>query len=352
MSKIKTESTRRMKQKKTDKFGDKIKLNIDNITEGQVFKNYPELCRALGCNIYGGYQKVKQLNEFLRYFNYEKLDKKYIIKEVYTVARRKDHRVAVNAKYVPIIQNILLSYLNKQSSKDVYLTQKHLWIVLGLVNEHYLTMREDHRIESLKKLSDDIGIIDIKDFYKRSSMKFGDIIKLSLNSLARRNIIKYKEVYRIGTVVSGDDFYYSGIEYRDATDNEERYIKRIKKQLLEEFGHKTEFFIDGNKRNLFYDKLDRVLGERRGWAKVYSCYKITRCEDVPVMDIDEESERKRLNQLIIDVLNDQAEDNYQKKGITANNAAERSFDEEKPFFYYKGYQNRQRILTEALIRRK
>lgn len=342
-----------MKQIKVDKSGDGIQLNIDNITEGQIFESYPELCRALGCSIYGGYQKTKQLNDFLRYFDYEKIDKRYVVKEVYAVPKETDTRTASNAKYVPVIHNILLSHLSKQSNDNVYMTQKHLWILLGLINEDYLIMRESHRIEELVKLSDDMSMIDIKDFYRRSGMKFRDIIKRSLDSLVRKEVIdSYKEVYRIGTIVSGDDFYYSGIEYRDATDSEERYIKRIKKQLLEEFGHKTEFFTDDNKRNRFYDKFDRALGERRGWAKVYSCYKITRKKDVPVPDIDEESERKRLNQLIIDVLNEQAEDNYQKKGITADNATERSFDEEKPFFYYKGYQNRQRILTEALIRRK
>ena len=58
-----------------------------------------------------------------------------------------------------------------------------------------------------------------------------------------------------------------------------------------------------------------------------------------------------MNDLIVDVLNEQAENNYKKRGVTADNMEERAIYEDRPFFYYQGYQNRQRLLTETLIRR-
>ena len=329
-----------------------MKLDTSKLTEGQIFGTYPELCRVLGCEVYGGYQKTKQLKEFERYFNYEKNGKKFVITEIYPEPISEEYRVAANAKYVTFVQNILLSYLSQQEEEIIYLSQKRLWSILGLVNNKYFTMRPTHRREDLMKLSDDMTMFDINHFFTRSSLKFCDIVKNALNSLKRRKLLLYEEPYRIGELVSDHDFFRSDIVYRDATDTEKKYILKTERKTLKEFGFENENqMLISNKRSAYYEKLDKIFKEERDWVHVYSCYKFIYDKHNIVEAINEDTEVQQMNQLVIDALNEQAENNYKKKGYTSDTAAIRMFDEEKPFFYHKGYQERQRILTDNLIRR-
>lgn len=328
-------------------------LNINNLTEGQIFNTYPELCKTLGCEVYGGCQKTKQLKDFERYFNYEKDGKKFIIKEIYPEPISEEYRIAANAKYVTFIQNILLSYLSQQEEEIVYLSQQKLWTILGLVNNMYFTMRASHRREDLMKLSEDMTMFDINHFFTRSSLKFCDIVKNALNSLKRRKLLLYEEPYRIGELVPNHDFFRSDVIYRDATDAEKKYILRNEHRVLKSLGFASiNQMLMSNKRNEYYEELNNIFQEERDWFHVYSCYKFIYDKSNIIEAVNEDIEIQQMNQLVIDALNEQAESNYKKKGFTSDTAAIRAFDEEKPFFYYNGYQNRQRILTEELIRRK
>ena len=107
-----------------------------------------------------------------------------------------------------------------------------------------------------------------------------------------------------------------------------------------------------NKRTAYYEKLDEIFKKERDWTHVYSCYKFIYDKSNIVEAVNEDMEIQQMNQLVIDALNEQAKSNYKKKGFTSDNAAIRVFDEDKPFFYYEGYQERQRILTDNLIRRR
>ena len=60
----------------------------------------------------------------------------------------------------------------------------------------------------------------------------------------------------------------------------------------------------------------------------------------------------QLNNIIVDTLDAQADSNYEKKGITADNASERYFYENKPFFYFEEYPKNQKILSDVLIRKR
>ena len=160
-----------------------MELDTSKLTEGQIFNTYPELCRTLGCEVYGGYQKTKQLKDFGRYFNYEKDGKKIIITEIYPEPMNEEYRVAANAKYVTFVQNILLSYLSQQEEEIIYITPQRLWLLLGMVNNKYLVMKQHYRRQELLTLSEDMDMFDINHFFVRSNMKIRDILKSGLGSL-------------------------------------------------------------------------------------------------------------------------------------------------------------------------
>ena len=157
---------------------------------------------------------------------------------------------------------------------------------------------------------------------------------------------------RIGILESDKAFLRSGILYRDANDNEKKYILRTERKLLKEFGFETDYqMLCSDKRTSYYDKLEKIFKQEKDWESIYHCYKFIYDKGNIIEAINEDAEMRQMNQLVIDALNEQAEKNYNKKGYTADNAVIRMFDEDKPFFYHNGYQQRQRILTEALIRR-
>ena len=60
-------------------------MDLSNIETGQTFKNYKELCQALGELVKGGDAKNAQLKKWSRYFSYERQGHKFIITEIGTV---------------------------------------------------------------------------------------------------------------------------------------------------------------------------------------------------------------------------------------------------------------------------
>lgn len=327
-----------------------LEKQIGQLYVGQVFKNYPELCKALKLEPDGGNKKKKQLKELQSYINYEVQDRKYIITEIYDRPKQSEERIATNAKYVNFVQNILLSYLSKQKEEVAYVTQQNLWTILGMVNEHYFPMRE--RKEELLSLDENMDMFNINNFYQRSNLKFRDIIKSSINSLKRRKVIMCEETYRIGTGQRVSSTFES-IEYHDASDTEKRYILRTQHDLLKKYGCKDEFELFFKKsKDSYYNELHEIFLQNKGWKNVYFCYKLVFDREVVIEEINEQEEIMQFNNIIIETLNTQADSSYDKKGITADNAGERYLHERNPFFYFEDYPKNQKILSDKLIRRQ
>lgn len=326
-------------------------LNTALLTEGQIFSGYPELCQTLNEQVCGGNQKKKQLKEWERYFRFEKDGRKFTIVEIYPEPLSEEYRVAANAKYTGLIQNILLSYLSQQKTEVAYITMQGLWEILGMINKRYTEMRERQNREQLLCLSDDMTMFDINDFFKRSNTKFRDIVKVSLNSLKRRKLILFEETYRIGEPIY-DKNACRDFEYREATDTEKRYILKTEHDLLKKFGFETDFqMFCSDSREEYYSMLDHILLEEKDWRKVYFCYKFIYDRGNIVEAIEGNEQIMQLNQLIIQALDVQADNNYSKKGITSDTAALRLNVERNPFFYHEGYPARQRLLSNALVKR-
>jgi hypothetical protein len=64
-------------------------MNLDNITEGLIVKNYKELVLLLGEEVKSGKSKQIQMNDFERYFEYEKQGNKFIITKIYRKPKEK-----------------------------------------------------------------------------------------------------------------------------------------------------------------------------------------------------------------------------------------------------------------------
>jgi len=79
-------------------------------------KNYKMLCELLEQEVKNGKSKKLQLEDWKRYFDWEKSGQKFIITDVYDTPLTKEdkRKLGNNSIYVKYIEVILLQYLSKQ----------------------------------------------------------------------------------------------------------------------------------------------------------------------------------------------------------------------------------------------
>ena len=97
----------------------KSKLNVGDIL------NYKNLCELLHQPYYRGNQKMSQMKEFQRYFNFEKIDRKLFIKEIYDECKSKECR----SSYINYEQ--FLPNYEDGKKKGVYIIQKDNKVYIG-----------------------------------------------------------------------------------------------------------------------------------------------------------------------------------------------------------------------------
>lgn len=73
-------------------------MNIDNLKEGMIIKNYKELCKVLKIKPTGGSSKKAQLKELAMFVDYEKQGIKYLINEIYAFPKEKEDKRKVKTE--------------------------------------------------------------------------------------------------------------------------------------------------------------------------------------------------------------------------------------------------------------
>lgn len=115
------------------------KLNVGDIL------NYKNICELLSQPYYRGNQKNSQLKEFKRYFDFENINRKIFIKEIYEECKSKECR----SSYVNYEQ-FLPSYEDGQKN-GVYIIQKNNQIYIGSTTVSFRSRFLGH-IEKKNKL--------------------------------------------------------------------------------------------------------------------------------------------------------------------------------------------------------
>lgn len=326
-------------------------IDVSRLSIGMVIKNYKELCNILGQDIKDGKSKKIQLENFRRYFDYEKSGQKFIIIDIYDTPLTKEdkRRLGNNSIYVKNIELILLQYLSKQKNGTKTFTKRDWWELLGMANRKYNKIAK----AELKKIDSIVTTFEINHFYLRCNKKLEQILFSALNNLKNRKLILEPEIQTM--IVDNKYNYFLALEPdRKKILQQERYV------LKNIMGYeKISQVFCRFKQNEYYQMVNERLSDLYGWHHYFKQIKLSFIpsniiEAIPQTTID--LEKEILNEKIIKVLNNNAKEKYdadkQKFEEARNNLIWGDYvSETKPKAWKipDTYIEAQRILTEELI---
>lgn len=310
-------------------------MNINNISEGQIFKNYKVICEALGEPTKTGVSKQSQLSDWKRYFEYSKSGYNFIINKIYETPTEKiDLRVNGNnkAKYIDKIEYLILDLLVQNGNDgQVFLSRNKLLQSLQMVNENY----SYGKIKPMK-LSKVMNVTkeEIYDFYENSDGMLKRNLETALDSLRSQALITWKHSLTVCHVESKADINeFNNIKamklesinedgdmevefslrqsdqkmiHRKATPEEEQLIIRTERDVLKELDcKKVADIFKLNKAEQFYKSVREILFEEANIYLYYNSYEIISNKD-QIKEEWESTERvgiqSELNESIVEKL--------------------------------------------------
>lgn len=283
----------------------KLEIVKNNLSEGQIV-SYKELCNLLDLPYFNGKQKQYQLKDLKRYFDFENINRKIKITEIYDSVLPKEPKA--NVLYVKYIECILLSMLAQSPDNKIYRTNNELYYQLGMANNMFVKCYNNYKL----LVGDDITYLDIRDFYDRCNKNLASILTSSFTSLKNRRLVDASKEYMIG-IKNKDGI----IEYHEAKDYERTEILRIERETMLSYGAETEFQIYQNhKQKKYFEDLDRIFKEEYNWDKVFRTNKIIYCRETAIKALSDDKirlKRLMLNEAIVNKFYRQSEALYKKE---------------------------------------
>ena len=333
----------------------------ENISVGMVIKNYKELCNLLNIPILsGGNMKQSQIKQLKCYMDFDKSGQKFIITDIFdTPLTVNDQRkLGNNSIYVKYIEVILLQYLSKQNGFTSTLNKVDWWKLLGFINDKYKNVPD----KDLELLDPTVTPFEIKMFYQRCNTKLERILFSALNNLKNRKLI----MYELQTVITYKNKNGEANSFIADDDDKKRILE------VERFVLKKELKLDNmfqvywsNKQSSYYKRVQELLKSYYDWTGYYKQIKIIYVKkDVieELSDIELKLQQTQLNGKIVDALNTNAINSYNKKMIEFNknendyknqmwgNVENVTSDQNHTWKYPSTFIKSQNILTEELVK--
>jgi hypothetical protein len=237
-----------------------------------------------------------------------------------------------------------------------------------MANKDYIPTKSIIK-EFIKQTPGSLKIQDMSEFYFRTENKMREILASAIKNLTKRMIILCEMKHRVKDENG----------WRATAGKEEEFIMDVKNEVLLEMGYTYigDVYLH-RKSTEFYDIVNKRLEELYGWKKCYSGYSIGYGERLKInlqiykRQLSEVTNHKYLlNNKLADFIDREAQNLYKKnqeeyERIIEEHAKEierimkthwgepnrigLDDDFEEPFKYDDGYVERQRILTNKLIK--
>lgn len=230
-------------------------MDLSKIKKGKVFNTYKEICTALNEPIKSSHSKKSQLENWERYFEFDKQGRKFVITKVFKVPKLK----LSSSTCREITKALTLDLLIHSETSPLQISRNKLIKQLELVNENYFNVQYKQ-----KRLSTftNIPVEDIKDFYTSSDNFLKNNIEKALAELKNEGAIIYDNVTFIckhlpiidqadngesmtREKVAADSYGDNNVidvidgsimkEYRPATEEEKQFILKTTDDLLDEY---------------------------------------------------------------------------------------------------------------------
>lgn len=288
-------------------------MNIKNLYQGQIIKNYKELCNMIGIKETTGAAKQKQLKELNSFCNYEKQGNKFIILEVY-----KDPIISTTqlkqTKYIKQLSNIIIEYLYNNNN-NIQIPLFKLLNVLGITNVNYESVNTYRKEYSQIK---EIHLASIYYFYSNTKMEFKRIVERCLNNLRSRRVINWS----ICTMIIDNE---NKKVYKADRETEELIID-TEKMILKELNKNNMFELMQDKKAL--KKFNELVKLETGGLSYYYAYDLVVGQIALKIEYDNiQKQKEELNNLILNKVNT-------------------TFNKDK----YKNFSNEYEILINSLIK--
>ena len=315
------------------------------------------MCKLLGCKSCAGRgnDKIGQIKNWQRYFEFEKSGHKFIITEIYnTPLPVVDGRRTKEGKYNKYIESLLIKYLSTRKSNSVSITKRELYSVLGMVNNNYDMLDYDDNYAALQKeLGESVSVFNIQQFHQRVENRLSKLLYSVLESMAKRNVIRYEKKFIIN-VSEGETS--SGYKSIVASPHQESVVLETQQDVLNEFGYENISQVALKyKVKEFYDKVNEQLNEKYEWLGYYTQISIvllkntSTAQRLSVNDIcglSSDVQREQFNKLILQKVNQQARTKYEKY---QEQSIEGFFDGSVKFQYDEAYLEDQSQLSDFMI---
>lgn len=214
-------------------------MNIENLQEGMVFKNFLALCETLGIEPKTSTSREKQKKMIKQYARVSKNGHKIKIEEVYN----KPIIVQENRGDVfgSTIQLLIIEYLIEHNLRVATFTINYLMKSISMVNHNY-----EYSRNNIKKVSKHIELSEqyLYEFFNTTQSNFVSTIQTAMKNLQKRLVIDFDRV----TMIKTDNG-----EHRMADEDERIHIKECEKAILNKLS---------NEKTKNYKKLeDRVINK-------------------------------------------------------------------------------------------
>lgn len=307
---------------------------------GMVVKNYKELCSILGVETKTGKSKQLQLEDFARYFSWDKDGNKFIITDIYdTPISKEDSRSLGNRnKYCKYIERNILKYLLSKNDSYISMPLRRWYGIAGLVGDDF------NKYESNRSALSTMYLVDekyIDDFYFRAKSKIRAIFRSAINNLEKRKVVMCSEDIIISYTVNGSEKKCVAEDYeKEEILNAEYYV------LHDVMGYDNigQVYLH-RKDSEFYRLVSEYIYDMYGYKFYYRVLNIIPVDKKYIIQelekYDDDNSVAKLKETLCDYLNNEAIKKYEQ--------SVENFSKEGGWVLRKDYVEMQHKLSEMLI---
>lgn len=276
--------------------GSKSKSNIEGLNydelkkifDNQEMLNYKQLCERLNIPILNGTSKTKQMRELLSVCKYEKIGRKYKVKELCDkeVLDLFNNR----AIYLPYIQILLSQEFEKYNKDELYFSMRELMKNIGMFNDNFKDISGKDCYYKCSLIAQKYHL-NTENLYKFVSKGYNSvlkpIIKSALNSMKNSKSIDLITGYKAYKIHKGQDYFNIVYIYTNIDESLGKEIFSIEGNTMSEMGINGSSELYGRKiymqdeyhstcNNKLKERKDTELYKKNNWDfdGFYRCYLI------------------------------------------------------------------------------